>query len=118
MFMFTIMFTTLPLHVLPPSGPPLIGIDWLQHISLNWRKVHALKYESNAKVKRQLQLKELLHVFSPLFTDELGEVSDKSMKLALEEKAIPRFLKAHPVPFALRPKVEEELIAMQKMGRI
>lgn len=104
---------TLTLHVLQPSGPSLIGLDWLQHIRLNWCNLHALRNGSGAKQKRQQRPKELLHEFSALFTEELGEISKEPVTLVLKEK---QFSQARLITFAPRLKMEEKIFTMAIMG--
>ena len=41
--------------------------------------------------------------------DKLGTLTSAKAKLTLKEDSQARFLKARPMPYALKPKVEEEL---------
>jgi hypothetical protein len=44
-----------------------------------------------------------------VFKDEIGCVKGIKAKLHIKQDAVPKFVKARPVAFALRPKVEQEL---------
>lgn len=51
-----------------------------------------------------------------MFKEELGNMKDFSVKLNLKPDSRPKFLKARPVPYAIRPKVEAELENLVKSG--
>ena len=53
-----------------------------------------------------------------MFWDELGLVRGLKVKLHVKDSAKPRFYKARPVPYALRDKVEAELVRLEKSGVI
>ena len=100
----------LPLVVIPGTGPPLLGREWLTTLRLDWQKIF--------QVRRQRSLHELLDAYSEVFKDTLGTVKGVSAKLYVESTAVPRFHKARSVPLALREKVEEELECLQQRGII
>ncbi|XP_064468546.1 uncharacterized protein K02A2.6-like [Ornithodoros turicata] len=109
---------SLPLHVLDKSGPSLIGRDWLRHIRLDWSVLHKLNAVENSKASCTEAAKRLFSKYSQLFNNELGCIKGEKVQLRLKQEEKPKFLKARPVPFALRPKVEKELKAMEEMGII
>ena len=53
-----------------------------------------------------------------MFLDELGLVRGLKVKLHMKDSAKPRFYKARPVPYALREKMEAELVRLEKSGVI
>ena len=53
-----------------------------------------------------------------LFIDELGLAKHVEAKIHIDPDATPRFHRPRPVPYALRPKVEEELKRLEKEGVI
>lgn len=63
---------------------------------------------------------ERLHVmidkWSDVFEDKLGTFSSSNARLILKGDSQPRLLKARPMPYALKPKVEEELRRLQNEG--
>ncbi|XP_064487549.1 uncharacterized protein K02A2.6-like [Ornithodoros turicata] len=110
---------SLPLHVIRDHGPSLIGRDWLQHIKFDWTSVHKLdasKAQENKNCSRAIS--ELCSKYSSLFKGDLGHIKGEVVKLHLKENARPCFLKARPVAFALKPRVEKELKDMEAMGII
>ena len=53
-----------------------------------------------------------------MFRDELGLVKGLKVKLHVKDSCKPRYYKARPVPYALREKVEAELVMLEKSGVI
>lgn len=109
----------LPLHVIRDQGPSLIGRDWLHRIRLDWSSAYRLDDLTRKSDSTSLKaVKELCIKYSDLFKEELGQIKGEVAKLRLKEDYRPCFLKARPVAFALRPKVEQELKQMETMGII
>ena len=54
-------------------------------------------------------IKQITNDFPALFTPELGKFTEPPVSIPLNENAQPIFRKAHPVPFALRAHVGDEL---------
>ena len=55
-------------------------------------------------------------LYSDVFEDKLGTFKSAKAKLTLKEDSQAHFCKARAVPYALRPKVEEELRRLQNEG--
>ena len=53
-----------------------------------------------------------------LFKDELGAVKDTTAKFNINPQVKPKFFKAQPVPYVLRPKVEAQLDKLEAAGII
>ena len=53
----------LPLVVIPGTGPPLLGREWLTTLQLDWQKI--------LQVRRQCSLQELLDAYSEVFSKTL-----------------------------------------------
>ena len=108
----------LDLYVVKTKGPVLMGRDWLNRIRLDWTTIKSLRVgganPSNPDV--ELRLKNLLNQYADIFEDKLGTLKSAKAKLILKEGSQPRFCKARQVPYALKPKVEEELRRLQKEG--
>eukprot|EP00057_Strongylocentrotus_purpuratus_P011260 XP_011665734.1 PREDICTED: uncharacterized protein K02A2.6-like [Strongylocentrotus purpuratus] len=83
------------------GGPNLMGRDWLDVIRLNWREIYLVKVENDVS--------SLMADYKELFAPELGKLKGVEVDLDIDEGASPRFLKARPVPFALRNRLDEEL---------
>ena len=58
----------------------------------------------------------MLDKYSDVFEDKLGTFTSAKAELTLKEDRKPRFLKARQMPYALKPKVEEELRRLQNEG--
>jgi len=50
-----------------------------------------------------------LQEYSEVFKKELGTMKGITAKIYIDPAAQPKYCKARPVPYALRPKIEEEL---------
>lgn len=59
-------------------------------------------------------LEQVCNKFKDLFEGKLGCARDMEAHVTLKQDARPRFLKARPVPFAIKSKVKEELDRLQK----
>ena len=101
---------TLPLLVTEGKGPSLIGRNWLSSLRLNWKAIFT--------VQSRKTLDEILSKYDEVFDDNLGTLEGVTAKLHVDTTASPRFHKARPVAFALRPKIEEELERLQGLGVI
>ena len=60
-------------------------------------------------------LKEILEKHKPVFRTELGQAKNIVASLHIASDTKPVFCKAHPVPYALREKVENELNRLQNI---
>ena len=59
-------------------------------------------------------LDDLLHKLEDIFSGELGPKKNEKVKIYLKPNSIPKFLKARPVPYALKNKIELEIDRMVK----
>ena len=66
--------------------------------------------------KCDMTLKDILARRDEVFKDEIGCVKGIKAKLHLKQNAVPKFVKARSVEFALRPKVEQELDKLEKQN--
>ena len=100
--------------VTPGSGPSLLGRNWLLHTRLNWKQIfNELKLsEENESV----ELKTILDKYATVFKEELGTMKGTEVHINLKLDAKPRFCKARPVPYALKPKIDTELDCLVKEG--
>ena len=88
--------------------PPILGREWLSRVKIDWTRV--------LHVSKTKQLDEVLAKHEPVFENGLGTMTQFKAKLHLKPHSSPRFMKARPVPFAVRPKVEAELERLEKDG--
>nr|XP_054759433.1 uncharacterized protein LOC129265467 [Lytechinus pictus] len=91
----------LPLIVARGRGPNLMGRDWLHEIKLDWREINLVRV--NDAVDR------VFSDYAGLFTRELGKLKGVEVDLDIDPNASPKFLKARPVPFSLRSRLDQEL---------
>ena len=100
----------LPLVVVSGEGPSLFGWDWMMKIKLNWKGIYT--------VAKDDKLAELLKAHSTLFEPGLGTLNDYKAKIYVNPNVKLKFCKAHPVPYSVKTKVEEELEHSEKEGII
>ena len=101
---------TLPLYIIQGNRPALLGRRWLKKIRLNWQEVFVVMDAETSP------LQEILKRHPKVFDGELGSMKDIVVKLAVKSGTTPRCLKARPVPYAIKPKVEAELDRLVKSG--
>lgn len=87
----------------------MLGCAWLEKIQLDWPSVHLLTNEGKC-------IASILKKHTKLFDGPLGSMKDITVKLSVKADSKPKFLKARPVPYAIRPKVEADLDALVKNG--
>lgn len=102
----------LPLLVVPGKGPSLLGRNWLTSIPLDWHKIHEVH------VLKSPEIGTLLKKYTDVFEDKLGTIKDVEADIHVDPEATPRYLKARPVPYALREKVTDELQKLEDAGII
>lgn len=99
----------LPVYVTKGNHPAIMGRAWLQEIRLDWQTVRKLSHSSTP-------LQEILEKHEEVFRDELGSMKEITVKLHVKPDSKPVFMKARPVPYAIRSKVEADLDALVKNG--
>ena len=102
----------LQLLIVPGAGPSLLGRDWLQHIRLDWSRINRLHTSPKQHVDT------VLAKYPAVFQDDLGDIKGAAATLHVDPSQQPRFYRARPVPYSLRPKVEAELTRLQDQGVI
>ena len=96
----------LDLYVVKNKGPVLMERDWLRKLRLDWCSIKSLQ-ASLATPSPVECLDVILAKYSDVFEDKLGTFNSAKVKLTLKEVSQARFLKARPMPYALKAKVEE-----------
>lgn len=61
-------------------------------------------------------IKAILERFGSVFDTNLNEYKGPLVKLELKDSVSPKFLRARPVPFALKERVEEEINRLTRQG--
>ncbi|XP_028174821.1 uncharacterized protein K02A2.6-like [Ostrinia furnacalis] len=89
------------------KGPNLLGRDWLTplHISLN------INFVCDNKL-----IDKIISKHQEVFQDGLGTYRGNPVKIHLKQGMTPKFLKARPVPFAIKDRVEREIDRLVKEG--
>ena len=105
----------LTLYVVEIQGPALFGRDWLHQIQLDWKSICFISKEQPTQ-DTQKKLERLIDNYSEVFKGEISTFKSAKAKLALKEGSQPKFCKARPVPYAMKPKVEVELKRLEKEG--
>ena len=73
----------------------------MEKFRLNWQEVFQVSDGDTS------HLKEILKKHWNVFDEELGSMKDIMVKLTVKPGTTPRCLKARPVPYAIKPKVEK-----------
>ena len=102
----------LNLLVVEGEGPSLLERDWLSQIKLDWSRLNHVQTTSKSACQ------EILDKHQLLCKNELGTVKGTTAKFHVDPKIKPRFFKARPVPYALRPQVAAELDKLEANGII
>ena len=108
----------LPLLVVDSQGPPLMGRNWLSKVPINWYHIKELTVSQAPDKAGQQGIERVLRKYPGLFREELGKMSRITAQLTVKEGTSPIFMKARPVPYSLRHKVELELERMVSMGAL
>ena len=98
----------LDLYVVKNKGPVLMGRDCLRTIRLDWCSIKSLQASLATSSPKEC-LDGMLDKYSDVFEKKLGTFTSAKARLTLKDDSQARFLKARPMPNALKPKVEEEL---------
>ena len=107
----------LDIHVVETEGPALFGREWLRVIPLEWQKIMKigqLPNEGNTKEK----LKNLLQKYDDLFKDELGLLKNIKGTFTIQADSKPKLLKCRTEPYALKPRIHNELKKLVDQGVI
>ena len=110
---------TLPLLVVRAERyvPPLLGRSWMMKIHLDWANLFpSINGQFAVGQDTNLRVEGLKELYAEVFRPELGTVKGVTAKLHLKENATSVFQRAHPVPYALRSAVEDELKRMESEG--
>ena len=105
----------LDLYVVKNKGPVLMGREWPHTIRLDWCSIKLLQ-ASLATSSPKEHLDVMLDKYSDVFENKLGTLTSAKAKLIIKDDSQARFLKARPMLYTLKPKVEEELQRLQNEG--
>ena len=97
----------LPLLVIKGNSPNLFGRNWLQYIRINWKSIHMVGND---------KLQNILAKHQNVFGKGLGHLRGYNAKIHVEQEAVPKFMKARPVAYAMKEKIEKELDRLMSLG--
>lgn len=98
---------SLKLFIIENGGPPLMGRTWIKQLKIEIVECHNISdSDSVAKALRE--------EFPEVFAEGLGTFKSP-VSLHLKDDT-PVFIKARPLPLALRPRVESELKRLEQEG--
>ncbi|XP_063828984.1 uncharacterized protein K02A2.6-like [Ostrinia nubilalis] len=92
------------LMVVSGRGPSLLGRNWFEPLGVY---VAGLCWSNE-------QIEPFKQEFPELFKEGLGRYNGPEVSLKLRSDAVPKFLRARPVPFPLKQQVTDELNKMVK----
>ena len=88
----------LSLYVVEGQGPSLMRRDWIRQIRLDWKSIGMVSIASKTEA--------LLDKYAEVFEEGLGRMNTFEASLSVKSECKPRFHKARPVPFVLKPPIE------------
>ena len=100
-----------PVFVVDGNKPCLLGRDWLFVLQLDWAEIFSV---STHPINNSLEA--VIHQYGGIFGSDLGTLKDYEAHIYLKKDARPKFIKARPVPYALKGKIEEELNRQVEAG--
>ena len=108
-------------YVVRTTGPALFGRDWLQHIQLDWKAIQCHRLASPAisqpiPTQPDTDLGKLRQRYAVVFGEDRSHLKAHTGRLLLQDNATPKFLKARPLPYALRGKSAMSLIVSSAMA--
>ena len=99
------------LYIVKGKGPNLLGRNWLEYLTLDWKALAAsVNYVSTN------QLERLLHEYADVLCDKLGTLNSMKAKLHVQPNAVPKFHKARPVPFSMKDAIGQEIDRLESEG--
>ena len=100
----------LNLYVVQGGEKPLFGREWIHELELDTAAINKLKCQPLQQVEH------LKAKYKDIFSPELGKLKGIKAKIHLKENSTPKFVKARPVPYALQPKIDNELDNLVEKG--
>ena len=93
----------LHLVLIARNPPALLGRTWLRKLKLDWSAIFSIQDTTNS------DLDKILEQHTQLFDGEPGCIEGYKAEMRLNDGAKPVIVKARPVPYAVKPMVDQEL---------
>lgn len=99
----------LKLYVVEGNKHALLGRDWIA--AFGWGTFSRLLGSNSINSVESVQncLDGLIKKYANLFDDETGKIAGEQVSFTLKPNSVPVFVRARPIPFALKSRVEEEI---------
>ncbi|XP_022816983.1 uncharacterized protein K02A2.6-like [Spodoptera litura] len=101
----------LSVYVVRDGGPPILGRDFISKF-----KLEMLPIQYCDRVDENDWFLTLQGRYPAVFSDKLGLFNKFKVKLHLKEDAKPVFIRARPLAFALKNKVDNEIDRLVRLG--
>ncbi|XP_028177592.1 uncharacterized protein K02A2.6-like [Ostrinia furnacalis] len=102
------------LYIIDKNVDPIFGRSWMKELNIELADVRLVESVSQNNI-----LDQLLEEFaSSVFRTDLGKIPNYKAHLNLKENTQPIFIKPRRIPYALKPKVDEEIDRLCKIGVI
>ena len=98
------------MYVVQGGEKPLFGREWIHELELDTVTINKLKCQPLQQVEH------LKAKYKDIFSHEFGKLKGIKAKLHLKETSTPKFVKARPVPYALKLKTDKELDHLVETG--
>ena len=106
----------LTLVIVKNGAHPLLGREWIHKLKI--KLPQSINYTSVSSDKEKVELDRILKTHSSVFQGGIGKIKDIKASFHLKNACKPKFIKARPVPYSLKEKVEAELKKLEKEGII
>lgn len=98
----------LDIFVAKGKGPNLLGRDWFAPLNFNLDVNFVSNLDDNEC--------QMITKYVEVFKEGLGTYRGQPVAIHVKEGAIPRFIKARPVPYAIKDRVEKEIDRLVQEG--
>lgn len=98
------------IYVIKNGGPPILGRNFMSSYHLNISQINFCS---------DLQIENCIKTYNKLFSPGIGTFNKGTVILKLKnESVVPKFVRARPIPYGIRERVELELRNLENFGII
>ncbi|CAK1578403.1 unnamed protein product [Parnassius mnemosyne] len=84
------------------TGPNLLGRNWFKALDITLNTIHMIDIDLT-------DIDKVLNKYNTVFREGLGTYRGNPVNIQIKPNTVPKFLKARPVPFALKERIEKEI---------